>query len=144
VLSVHLDPEIDESTDTPARASGETTPTKSAAVNASPDPVDEVKREKGGRMYRVVTREYLAEGHDGYDALKGNKYLIDDEAGQMMSTIVRKYLLGESMVGWSLQVWLKQVTMHRITVCEPNVPPSERERSQPDIHASWHRNDRPT
>lgn len=27
-------------------------------------------------------------------ALKGHKYLVDDESGQMMSTIVRKYLLG--------------------------------------------------
>jgi len=49
-------------------------------------------------MYRVVTREYLASGHDGYDMLKGNKYLIEDEGGQMMSTVVRKYLLGESAV----------------------------------------------
>jgi hypothetical protein len=56
---------------------------------------DEVKREKGGRKYNIVTREYMAEGHDGYLALKGNKYLIDEEQGQLMSGIVRKYLLGE-------------------------------------------------
>ena len=104
VLSVHLDPEINESTtDTPVHVSGDVTPTQAAPVNVSQDPVEEVKREKGGRKYKVVTREYLAEGHDGYDALKGNKYLIDDEAGQMMSTIVRKYLLGESVVGRPLQ-----------------------------------------
>ena len=58
-------------------------------------------------MYKVVTREYLAEGHDGYDALKEGRYLIDDEAGQMMSTIVRKYLLGESVVGQCFQPRLK-------------------------------------
>ncbi|TCD68923.1 hypothetical protein EIP91_009474 [Steccherinum ochraceum] len=54
----------------------------------------EVKREKGGRKYRIVTREYMAAGHDGFLPLKGQKYLVDDESGQMMSTLVRKYLLG--------------------------------------------------
>lgn len=39
----------------------------------------------------------MAQGHDGFLALKGNKYLIDDEQGQLMSGIVRKYLLGESI-----------------------------------------------
>jgi len=66
VLSVHLDPEISESTtDTPVHTSGDVTPTQSVPVDVSHDPIDEVKREKGGRMYKVVTREYLAEGHDG-------------------------------------------------------------------------------
>lgn len=104
VISVHLDPEINDSTtDTPTNTSGVSTPAQSGAINVSQDPVDEVEREKGGRMYKIVTREYLASGYDGYDVLKGNKYLIDDEAGQMMSTIVRKYLLGESMIGISPQ-----------------------------------------
>jgi 5'-nucleotidase len=99
VLSVHLDPEIGESTiDTPTDTPGEATPAQSAAVNVSHEPIEEVKREKGGKMYKVVTREYLAGGHDGYDMLKGNKYLIEDEGGQMMSTVVRKYLLGKSAV----------------------------------------------
>ena len=55
---------------------------------------DPIPRVKGGRMYRIITREYMAQGHDGFIALKGNKYLVDDESGQMMSSIVRKYLLG--------------------------------------------------
>ena len=46
------------------------------------------------RKYAIITREYMAEGHDGFEMLKGQKLLIDDEQGQMMSTIVRKYLLG--------------------------------------------------
>ncbi|KAI0683632.1 Metallo-dependent phosphatase [Cytidiella melzeri] len=54
----------------------------------------EVKRMKGGRKYKLVTREYMAQGHDGFEAFKGSKYLVDDESGQLMSTIVRKYLLG--------------------------------------------------
>ena len=97
VISVHLDPEIGESTsDTPTHTSGAGTPAGPVAANVNQDPTDEVKREKGGRMYKVITREYLASGHDGYVVLKGNKYLIEDEGGQMMSTVVRKYLLGES------------------------------------------------
>ena len=64
-------------------------------MNDSDDPAEEVKREKDGRMYKVVTREYIASGHDGYSMLAGNKYLVNEEAGQMMSTVVRKYLLGE-------------------------------------------------
>lgn len=54
-----------------------------------------LQRQRGGRMYKVVTRQYMAEGHDGYDALKGCKELIDDENGKLMSTLVRQYLLGE-------------------------------------------------
>ncbi|THH33893.1 hypothetical protein EUX98_g299 [Antrodiella citrinella] len=54
----------------------------------------EVRKEKGGRMYKIVTREYMANGHDGFETLMGQKYLVDDESGQMMSTLVRKYLLG--------------------------------------------------
>ena len=53
-----------------------------------------VKREKGGRKYKIVTREYMAEGHDGYVALKDQKQLIDGESGTLMSTLVRRYLLG--------------------------------------------------
>ena len=53
-------------------------------------------------MYKIVTREYMASGHDGYDVLKGSKYLVEDESGQMMSTVVRKYLLGESKTEFPL------------------------------------------
>lgn len=137
VISVHLDPEIGESTaDTPSLTPGLATPAQSGVVNISTDPAEEVKREKGGRVYRVVTREYMASGHDGYDMLKGNKYLVEDEGGQMMSTVVRKYLLGESRVYISLRSWLKPVTLRRSTVRKPNVPPGEGERSLPDFHAS--------
>lgn len=56
--------------------------------------LQEIEREETGRRYKVVTREYMAQGHDGYLPLKDHKYLIDDEQGQLMSSIVRKYLLG--------------------------------------------------
>jgi 5'-nucleotidase len=54
---------------------------------------DEIKREKDGRKYIIVTREYMAQGHDGFLSLKGSKYLIDDEVGRMYSTLVRQYFL---------------------------------------------------
>ncbi|KAF8078151.1 Metallo-dependent phosphatase-like protein [Lyophyllum atratum] len=57
-----------------------------------------IKRNTGGRKYKIVTREYMAEGHDGYLAFKGKPYLIDDESGQITSSIVRKYLLGSHFV----------------------------------------------
>lgn len=61
---------------------------------------DPVSKEPGGKMYTIVTREYMATGHDGFEALKDCKYVggIDDEHGQIMSSIVRKYLLGTSRV----------------------------------------------
>ncbi|KAL0947321.1 hypothetical protein HGRIS_013440 [Hohenbuehelia grisea] len=57
-----------------------------------------ILREKTGRQYKIVTREYMAQGHDGFTPLLGHKYLIDDECGQLMSTIVRRYLLGSQFV----------------------------------------------
>ncbi|KAG6878789.1 hypothetical protein C0993_008088 [Termitomyces sp. T159_Od127] len=50
------------------------------------------------RTYKIVTREYMAQGHDGFLALKGKPYLVDDESGQLMSSIVRKYFLGSHFV----------------------------------------------
>ncbi|KAH8829650.1 Metallo-dependent phosphatase-like protein [Flagelloscypha sp. PMI_526] len=62
------------------------------------DDGEPIVREKGGRKYKVVTREYLAGGHDGFEAFKGYPYLIDDESGALTSTLVRQYLLGSHMV----------------------------------------------
>jgi len=57
-----------------------------------------LERKKGGRMYKIVTREYMATGHDGFDVLKGKPEIVDDENGVIMSTIVRKYLLGAQYI----------------------------------------------
>ncbi|KAF9234769.1 Metallo-dependent phosphatase-like protein [Melanogaster broomeanus] len=57
-----------------------------------------IQRDKTGRMYKIVTRDYLARGHDGYTPLLGHDYLIDDENGQLLSSLVRKYLLGSRYV----------------------------------------------
>ena len=50
------------------------------------------------KKYRVVTRSYLCAGNDGYTALTRGKYIIDHEAGELMSTIVRKFLLGATYI----------------------------------------------
>jgi len=57
--------------------------------------LEPIQRGNEVRKYKIVTREYMADGHDGYFAFKGKKRLIDHESGNLMSTIVRKYLLGE-------------------------------------------------
>ncbi|WVQ81605.1 hypothetical protein IAT38_003729 [Cryptococcus sp. DSM 104549] len=59
---------------------------------------DEVKNEEGGRVYRVITRDYMAQGYDGFEALKGRKFIVDDENGQIMSSILRSFLLGSSYI----------------------------------------------
>ena len=57
-----------------------------------------ISRDDTKPKYRILTREYMAQGHDGFTPLGGNKYLIDDESGQITSTVVRKYLLGPSVI----------------------------------------------
>ncbi|KAF7322681.1 25S rRNA adenine-N(1) methyltransferase [Mycena chlorophos] len=68
----------------------------------TPKVVDSMPIERTNtKTYKIVTRralQYMAEGHDGFEALKRGKHLIDDESGQMMSTIVRKYLMGSHFV----------------------------------------------
>ena len=61
----------------------------------SPTVYEQVKREQGGKKYVVMTRKYMSEGHDGFECLAVQKYVIDETSGQTMSAVVRKYLLGE-------------------------------------------------
>jgi len=68
---------------------------KSRVARHSEEPV---KKESGGRRYRMVTREYMAQGHDGFFALTRGKVLIDGECGSTLSTIVRKYLLASKFI----------------------------------------------
>ncbi|KAH8108440.1 Metallo-dependent phosphatase [Phellopilus nigrolimitatus] len=72
---------------------------------------EEIRREDGDRKYAVVTREYMAEGHDGFECLKDQTMLVDDEQGQMMSQIVRKYLLGST--------YIKKMTNSSVEKSEP-------------------------
>ncbi|KAL1406105.1 hypothetical protein Q8F55_007788 [Vanrija albida] len=58
----------------------------------------EIKNEVGGRTYYVITRKYMADGFDGFEALKDRKFVIDDENGQSMSNIIRSFLLGSAYI----------------------------------------------
>ena len=64
--------------------------------------VDEepIERVAGGRKYKIVTREYMAQGHDGFSVLTKGQLLIDHDCGAIMSSIVRKYLLGRINILW--------------------------------------------
>jgi len=57
-----------------------------------------IERVAGGRKYKIVTREYMAQGYDGFSALTKGQLLIGHDCGIIMSSIVRKYLLGSQSV----------------------------------------------
>ncbi|KAI1790780.1 Metallo-dependent phosphatase [Ganoderma leucocontextum] len=93
---------------------------QNTANQSTPTLVDgePIRRVKGGRMYKIVTREYMAQGHDGFLPLKGNKYLVDDESGQLMSAIVRKYLLGCRFVNRLSRL----ANTHVVKLLDPETP----------------------
>jgi len=64
---------------------------KQASLQVDEEPIERVT---GGRKYKIVTREYMAQGHDGFFMLTRGQMLIDHDCGAIMSSIVRKYLLG--------------------------------------------------
>ena len=47
------------------------------------------------RKYLIMCGEYMVNGGDGYDALKGKKQVITAENGQSKSALIRKFLLGK-------------------------------------------------
>ncbi|WVN91141.1 uncharacterized protein L203_106393 [Cryptococcus depauperatus CBS 7841] len=59
---------------------------------------EEIKNVEGGKLYKVITRDYMAQGYDGFEALKDRKFIVDDENGQIMSSILRSFLLGSSYI----------------------------------------------
>ena len=66
-------------------------PSKQASLQVDEEPIERVA---GGRKYKIVTREYMAQGHDGFSMLTKGHLLIDHGCGTIMSSIVRKYMLG--------------------------------------------------
>ncbi|KAF7359391.1 Trifunctional nucleotide phosphoesterase protein YfkN [Mycena sanguinolenta] len=91
VLGVWLLIEIEESDSGHDSVSGHSTPTRKL-VDGSP-----ILRGTD-QKYKIVTRSYMAEGHDGFTALQRGSALIDDEGGQIFSAIVRNYLMGSHYV----------------------------------------------
>ncbi|KAJ3741932.1 Metallo-dependent phosphatase-like protein [Lentinula detonsa] len=90
ITGIWLTKEMEDSIYNGSGGSGYSTP---RVVDSEP-----ILRVKGGKQYKIVSREYMAQGHDGFVALQGRKYLVDDESGQPMSSIVRKYFLGSQYV----------------------------------------------
>ncbi|KAI9466021.1 Metallo-dependent phosphatase [Lactarius psammicola] len=86
VVGVWLQEECPDNISIKSSDSGPSTP---ALKDGEP-----ILRDDTEPKYKILTRDYMAQGHDGFTPLKGNKYLIDDESGQITSTVVRKYLLG--------------------------------------------------
>ncbi|KAJ6547135.1 Metallo-dependent phosphatase-like protein [Mycena capillaripes] len=89
VLGVWLLNEIEESDSGHDGANGQSSP---RLVDG--DPIQKTT----DKTYKIVTRSYMAEGHDGFTALQRGRQLIDDEGGQIFSAIVRKYLMGSHFV----------------------------------------------
>jgi len=99
-----------------------------------------IKREKSGRTYKIVTREYIASGHDGYTALVGHRYLVDDEHGQLVSSLVRKYLLGAHYLNKLVRLHEKQHEtdhLHSETVDIVRREIEHRKRHAPSKHHFW-------
>ncbi|ORY02418.1 Metallo-dependent phosphatase [Basidiobolus meristosporus CBS 931.73] len=46
------------------------------------------------KTYQVATRHYMAEGYDGFQALKRGTVIVDEENGMPMSVMFRRYFLG--------------------------------------------------
>lgn len=83
--------------------------------------VDEepIERVTGGRKYKIVTREYLAQGHDGFSMLTRGQLLIDHDSGAIMSSIVRKYVLG----GVNILLMLNNsLNAARFSICQQSHP----------------------
>jgi hypothetical protein len=80
-----------------------------------------ISRDHSEPIFKILTREYMAQGHDGFTPLKGNNYLIDDESGQITSTVVRKYLLGSSLVDSAYKTRILTGCV-RITICKEAGP----------------------
>ena len=47
--------------------------------------------------YKLVTKAYLANGKDGYDALAGGAILVDDECAPNLTSAVQNYFLAIQM-----------------------------------------------
>ncbi|KAJ7854667.1 Metallo-dependent phosphatase [Mycena olivaceomarginata] len=55
------------------------------------------------RKYLIMCREYMYEGGDGYNVLKGKKLVITSKNGQTMCALIRKFLLGAQFLNQKIQ-----------------------------------------
>ena len=85
-------------------------------TNAVEHHTKRIERSRGSPFYAVVTRQYMADGHDGFKALVGKPHLIDDEAGQLFSTIVRRYLLGGDFTYSRIDINIFTIIIFRLKI----------------------------
>ncbi|KAI9208304.1 2,3-cyclic-nucleotide 2-phosphodiesterase [Polychytrium aggregatum] len=50
------------------------------------------------KFYTVATREYLSQGHDGFESLTKSTLVVDSESGMLLSTILRRFFIGIKVV----------------------------------------------
>ncbi|KAK7023890.1 Trifunctional nucleotide phosphoesterase protein YfkN [Favolaschia claudopus] len=129
VLGVWLLDEIEDS-DSGHDSSGHSSPRQ---VDASP-----ISR-TADKTYKIVTRSYMADGHDGFTALQRGKVLIDDESGQIYSAIVRRYLMGSHYVSTMTRLAQSDVGhLHSTTKAAISREKSKQEREQHSkIASQW-------
>ena len=84
---------------------------KEASFQTDEEPIE---REACGRKYKIVTGEYMAQGHDSFSMLTKGQLLIDHESGSIMSGIVRKYMLGRVNI---LFMYDSEYS-HRFSICQ--------------------------
>ncbi|KAJ7349288.1 Metallo-dependent phosphatase-like protein [Mycena albidolilacea] len=125
VLGVWLLNEIEDSDSGHDAASGSSTP----RVIDGP----QITRTTG-QTYKIVTRSYMAEGHDGFAALQRGKPLIDDEGGQIYSAIVRKYLMGSHYVNTMAK--LAEADVGHLHSTTKSAIAREKARQRQDQHGS--------
>lgn len=75
------------------------------------------------KLYRLCTKGYLASGKDGYDCLVGNRILIDEEDGPVLSTIVQNHfksvqiMLGQQKTRYSHRQSIIPVNRRKSVAC---------------------------
>ena len=79
---------------------------KEALFEAHEEPI---KRVAGSRKYKIVTSEHMAQGHDGFSMLTKGQLLIDHESGAIMSSIIRKYMLGRVNIPFCQMIFWTQL-----------------------------------
>ena len=54
-------------------------------------------------IYSLATNDYIADGGDNYDMLKGLKRLIDTSAGTLMAPAVMRYIESQGTIAPKLE-----------------------------------------
>ncbi len=66
-----------------------------------PGPYDIIGKLDFQKTYTVCTRNYMSSGYDGFTALAqpNTQFVIDDENGILLSTLIRRYFIGLYYIG---------------------------------------------